>query len=100
MRDRRLGNRGNAQTLREQNEVPDIGAAVDGPIYAQVLVVGDDGYMRGAKEPKILQRLTRSADSIPTSHTHALVKLPSDFAPPLHIRTRILRRREIELRGR
>src|SRR6266850_6511419 len=94
------GNRGDAQTLREQGEVTDIGATIDGAIHAQVPIRGDDRHMRRTKEPKILERLTGGASSIPTCHTHALVQLPSNFAPPLFISTGILRTREIELRRR
>ena len=101
MRQRRLWDRGNAQALREQDEVTDIGAAIDGPIHAQVPIRGNDRDMRRAKESKILQRLTGGARPIPTSHPHALVQLPSDFAPPLQISAGVLRTREIELcRGR
>jgi hypothetical protein len=90
-----LWDRGNAQTLREQDEVTYIGTTIDGPIHAEVPIRGNDRDMRRTKEPKILERLTGGADSIPTCHTHALVQLPSDFAPPLFISTGILRTREI-----
>jgi hypothetical protein len=56
--------------------------------------------MRSTEESKVLERLTSGPDTVPLSHANASIQLPSDFAPPLQVRTRILRTRKIELRLR
>jgi hypothetical protein len=56
--------------------------------------------MRSAEESKVLERLASGADTVPLSYPHASIQLPSDFAPPLEVRTRISRTRKIELRRR
>src|SRR5690242_20537299 len=84
-RERGLRNGAEAERLRRQHEITDIGAAIDGAIGTERLGRVDDRDMRRAKEIVILQRLLGVGGLVASGYAERVVELEAAFAPPLQI---------------
>src|SRR5436305_8040977 len=74
-RQRRLWNGAEAERLRRQHEIADIGAAIDRAIDAQRLVGVNDRDMRRAEEIVVLQRLFGVGRLVAARNPERVVKL-------------------------
>src|SRR5262249_4289929 len=91
-----LRDRAQAQRLRRQHEIADIGAAIDGAIDTERLVGVNHGDMRRAEEVVVLQGLLRVRHLVPARDTERAVELNAAFAAALQIDAEIFaRRREV-----
>src|SRR6185295_8742960 len=95
-RQRGLRNRAEAERLRGQHEIADIGATIDRAIDAERLVGMDDRDMRRAEEIIVLQRLLRVSHLVAARDAKRVVELETALAAALQIGAEIFaRRREI-----
>ncbi len=95
-RQRGLRNRAEAERLRRQHEVADIGAAIDCAVDAERLVGVNDRDMRRAEEIVVLQRLLRIGHLVAPGDAERVVELKTALAAALEIDAEIFaRRREI-----
>src|ERR1700730_19038853 len=91
-----LWNGAEAERLRRQHEIGDIGATIDRAVNAERLVGVDDGDMRGTEEIVVLQRLLGIGHLVPSGDTERVVELKAALAAPFEIDAEIFpRRREV-----
>src|SRR6476619_5856455 len=88
-----LRNRAEAERLRRQHEIADIGAAIDRAVDAERLVGVDDGAMRRAEEVVVLQRLLRVRYLVAARDPERVVELKAALAAAFEIDAEIFARR-------
>src|SRR5580692_4945540 len=84
-RQRRLRDRAKTERLRSQQEIADIGSAVDCAINAQRFIGVNDGDVRRAEEIVILKRLLRISRLVAARDAERVVKLEAAFPAALQI---------------
>src|SRR3979409_2170107 len=89
----RLRDGAETQCQRGQQEIADIGTAVDCTIDAQRFVGVNDGNVRRAKEVVVLKRLLRVGRLVAARDAERVVKLETAFPAPLQIDALIFARR-------
>ena len=95
-RKRRLRNGAETERLCGQNEIADIGAAIDRAVDAERLGGMNNGDMRRAKEIIVLQRLPGVGGLVAARDAERVVKLETALAAAFEIDPEIFtRRREI-----
>src|SRR3954467_5711832 len=95
-RQRGLRNGAEAERLRRQHEIADIGAAIDRAVDAERLVGMDDGDMRRAEEVVVLQRLLGVRHLVAARDPERVVELKAALAAAFEIDAEIFAwRREI-----
>ena len=88
-----LWNGSEAQRLRGQQEIADIGAAVDGTVNAERLVGVNDGDVRRPEEIEVLERLPGIGRSVAARNAERIVELEAAFAAALQIDPAIFARK-------
>src|SRR5579859_1089613 len=91
-RERGLRDGAEAQRLRRQHEIADIGAAIDRAIHAERLGGVNDRDMRGAEEVVVFQRLSGISGLVASDNTERVVELEAALAPALEIDAEIFAR--------
>src|SRR5579872_539032 len=89
MRERSLRNGAEAERLRRQHEVGDIGAAIDRAVDAERFVGVDDRNMRRAEEIEIFKRLLGVSRPVTARNAERVVELEAAFTPPLEVHAAI-----------
>src|SRR3979411_2473531 len=89
----RLRDGAEAERLRGQHEIADIGAAIDRAVDAQRLIGMDDGDMRRAEEMLIRQRLPRISRLVSARNPKRVIELKTAFAAELQIQAGIFARK-------
>src|ERR1700726_43991 len=89
----RLRNGAEPQSLRGQQEIADIGAAIDRAINPERLVGMNDRDMRRAEEIVILQRLPAIGRLVAARDAERVVELETAFATAFQIDPEIFARR-------